>query len=124
MPNVESFSGWCARWGLLDREGAPIRAEGGAPGGVGPGWFPLLDRLVADLFALGWDRRILSVKEKYGGLSFFADGTSAIQARIDQAEAESETVCEDCGAPGRSCDRGGWIRTLCELCDARSRRRR
>ena len=114
--SIDSFAAWCARRGLLDGEGTPIRADGGAPGGVGPGWFPLLDRLVGDLIAMGWNRRLVHVKEKYGGLSFVANGTPEMQVRIDQAEAESETICEACGAPGEEyTGPSGWVETLCEL---------
>jgi hypothetical protein len=91
----------------------------GFDGSVGPGWIPLLDRLAADLVALGWDRRLLQVKEKYGGLCFYsAGGTSEMEARISQAEQESEQICESCGAPGRArSDASGWIRTRCDDCD-------
>jgi hypothetical protein len=91
----------------------------GFDGSVGPGWIPLLDRLAADLVALGWDRRLLQVKEKYGGLRFYiADSSSEMEARISQAEQESEQICESCGAPGGARrDTSGWIRTRCDDCE-------
>ena len=40
----------------------------------------------------------------------------AFRALVDAAEAESFTICETCGAPGKL--RGGrWMRTLCEPCE-------
>jgi hypothetical protein len=120
-PAEGTFVAWCAGWRLLDERGAPILATGGAPGGVGRGWFPLLDRLVADLVALGWDRQLRNVKEKYGGLSFtIVGGSPAMWAAIDQAEDESETICENCGADGYPRP-GGWILALSDLCAARRR---
>jgi hypothetical protein len=82
---------------------------------------PLFERLVEDLIAMGWKRTLLSVKEKYGSLSFFAaDLTSEMSARIDQAELESDTTCQACGAPGEEyTGPSGWVETLCELCRAR-----
>lgn len=82
---------------------------------VGPGWSDLLRRLVDDLFAKGWDGRVLQVKEKFGGLRFYinkcADG---LDDRISQAEDESYRTCEECGLPGVARS-GGWIKTLCDL---------
>lgn len=88
----------------------------GFDGSVGRGWLPLLDRLAHDLVELGWDRDLHQVKEKYGTLRFYVGTSSpAIDARIDQAEAESATTCEGCGAPGRLRELR-WIRTLCDHC--------
>ena len=82
--------------------------------GVGDGWLPLLERLIVDLIALGWNKECAQIKEKFGGLRFYLDYTSpALDARIDQAETESLRTCEVCGAPGK---RGGsgWISTRCD----------
>ena len=111
-------SEWCARWGLRDVNGEPIQADGGSPVGVGAGWFSVLDRLVEDLIAMGWDRRVRLVKEKYGTLSIFIESDLRMWKRIDQAELESETVCETCGAPGRLPEERRWMLTLCDRCDA------
>lgn len=89
----------------------------GFDGSVGRGWLPLLDRLARDLIALGWDRELRQVKEKFGTLRFHVRASSAaIDARIDQAEAESATTCEECGAPARERNVRGWIATLCDRC--------
>ncbi len=57
---------------------------------------------------------LVQVKEKFGGLRFYADGgSSELQAQIELAEAMSYRTCETCGAPGVP-RRGGWIRTLCD----------
>jgi hypothetical protein len=81
---------------------------------VGKGWSKIVQKLVEDLESLGWDGRVLQVKEKFGGLRFYVATTSdAIHGRIAEAEHESYRTCEECGNPG--CLRaGGWLRTLCE----------
>jgi tRNA G26 N,N-dimethylase Trm1 len=57
------------------------------------------------------------VKEKFGGLRFYMGGgtDSMIEEFIDQAEAQAEKTCEDCGKPGKIAG-PGWIRTLCYGC--------
>jgi hypothetical protein len=42
-----------------------------------------------------------------------ADLRTAMDDRINQAEAASQTICERCGQPGRIRDTR-WIRTLCD----------
>jgi hypothetical protein len=90
---------------------------------VGKGWEGILDRLIAQIEALGWDGCLHQVKEKFGGLRFYIGAASPeIFAAIDAAEIESFKTCEDCGAPGR--ERGmrdgrSWIRTLCDTCNQR-----
>jgi phage FluMu protein Com len=108
---------------------------------------PLLDRLAEDLIALGWDRVLHQVKQKFGGLRFYIGGRvvldfhggdklqsievttrkgayEALAHRIAEAEKESLKICEECGAPGRPCRPGcdddrGWIETRCPRCFAR-----
>lgn len=85
---------------------------------VGPGWSALVDRLITRLFELGWDGNLMQVKEKFGGLRFYiGSADQAVFDAIDAAEAESFRTCEGCGADGELRD-GGWIRTLCNACDA------
>jgi hypothetical protein len=81
---------------------------------VSPGWVELLDRLVVDIKALGWDGDLHQVKEKFGGLRFYIGaGTPAMDERIDAAERESLRTCDMCGALGKL-RAGGWLRTLCD----------
>lgn len=83
---------------------------------VGIGWISLLDRLVTDLKALGWDGDLQQVKEKFAGLRFYiGDGSDAIHDRIHAAEMESFKICEHCGALG-SLRRRSWLKTLCDAC--------
>ena len=94
--------------------------ESGARAWAGsfPGWFDILDRLWTDLVAMGWDREVCDLKDKFGTLSFtIFDGTDEMFERIWQAIDESARTCEDCGAPGRLRGHGGdGSRTLCDAC--------
>ena len=122
-PQIRAWIQTIARFGgeVAGREMHALLDEGlysGFDGRVGPGWLPLLNRLAADLVALGWDRDLHQVKEKFGTLRFYVGlSTEAIDARIAEAEAESARTCETCGGPGeRSEDeeRVGWRR--CHRC--------
>lgn len=90
----------------------------------GDGWYDLIDRLAAKLEPMiaalppneQGDVRAAQVKEKWGTLRFYMSSHLAgMDAAIDEAEAESARVCEDCGKPGELRS-GGWIRTLCNDC--------
>jgi hypothetical protein len=86
-------------------------------GSVGDGWLGLLKDLIEDLIKLGWNKQILQIKEKFGGLRFYINGASVeIHDRIRQAEEESYRTCEECGKPGEA-RKGGWIKTLCDNCN-------
>ena len=82
---------------------------------VDNGWFPLIKELIEDLIALGWDKQICQVKEKYGGLRFYINGGSdEIFERITKAENDSYEICEKCGKSGELRNDIGWYLTLCE----------
>lgn len=57
------------------------------------------------------------VKEKFGGLRFYVEGSSKEQhAVISFAETLSYYVCETCGSTKNIGHTTGWITTLCEEC--------
>lgn len=57
------------------------------------------------------------VKEKYGGLRFYADrGTDADRYFIRFAEEMSYRICESCGTTRDVHQTTGWIRTICRPC--------
>jgi hypothetical protein len=116
---------------------------------VGQGWHGILERLFAA--KPDWIM-VVQVKEKFGGLRFYLDdGTvrvdfiglgsltvpaeqehldedrtlqlTAFKKLVDEAEAESFSICEDCGAPAEPRP-GGWIHTLCEPCLKKRRKAR
>jgi len=79
---------------------------------VGAGWAPLIKRLYA---AMPEGTEVVQVKEKFGGLRFYTNGTTQeFEAMIDKAEDESYSVCEWCGEPGSVDDSTYWVLTLCE----------
>ena len=71
-----------------------------------------------DLIGLGWDRRVLQVKEKFGTLRFYvADRRPEYLERIAVAAEHSAELCEACGRLGelRASAAGGWY-TRCDVC--------
>jgi len=86
---------------------------------VGPGWGDIVEALVADLFAAGWDGSVHQVKEKFGGLRFYIGyGNDEMYNLIDAAERQSFKTCEHCGTTDNvevKADHG-WIQTLCTAC--------
>jgi hypothetical protein len=142
--NAEPTAAWARRWNIAAGDkrdlADPMTTYIGHAGWVRAGWIPLLDRLAEDLIALGWDRSLDQVKEKFGGLRFYIgtaspplsrDVRDRIHRRITWAEAESLRTCEQCGAPGRPTQpggEGGVVETLCPQCfepkDAEARARR
>lgn len=103
---------------------------------TGDGWHDIIDRLCSTIQSHVDSKRRLpqfasltdaefdeqhqtvaaQVKEKFGGLRFYADNTDDfIQGAISMAESLSYRTCETCGVPG-SKRSGGWIRTLCDGC--------
>ena len=112
----------CLHWGLA----------------VGNGWFSLLDNVCNNIqYHIDNPQYIqnkltgayekpseptcsqviaLQVKEKFGGLRFYTSGGDEYtRALIDDAEALSYSICEECGRMdddvGRN--RKGWIQTTC-----------
>eukprot|EP00026_Physarum_polycephalum_P020832 Phypoly_transcript_23682.p1 GENE.Phypoly_transcript_23682~~Phypoly_transcript_23682.p1 ORF type:complete len:126 (+),score=9.50 Phypoly_transcript_23682:86-463(+) len=83
---------------------------------VRSGWLPLLQQLVDKLVALGWDRRVSCIKEKFGELRIYGNWTAEQREVVSWAELESATTCEMCGGPGENCGEN-WIFTLCAQCD-------
>jgi hypothetical protein len=90
--------------------------------GCDRGWWPLIIRLNDRLSSLDPLYRLEQVKEKLGGLRYYIQTNSphaaAMESLIDEAEAESETVCESCSAAGvlRVDDKDHWLKTLCPDC--------
>lgn len=97
-------------------------------GNVGQGWQPMINELHRQLRDIDPEYRVLQIKEKFGGLRYYAqpseamsedeEGREIFYALIDDAEKASFTICEHCGAqenvetkPTRY-----WLLTLCESC--------
>jgi len=93
----------------------------------GAGWFDLLDRLSMQLEAYNTAYpdapvRALQVKEKFGGLRFYYAGMAEhppyVAAMVEHACMQADRTCENCGAVPAVRRGGGWIRTLCDACEA------
>jgi len=98
------------------------------PSDLAPGWYPLVDGLCSDIEAVLGDAcamfQVLQIKEKFGGLRVYyrlqcaSDFPAGVGARVrdlvQQAEADSKGLCEQCGAPAKLRNREGWLVTLCE----------
>ena len=83
---------------------------------VGPGW----GKLVEELWVLCDQHNVdvFQIKEKFGGLRFYIGPAPGIVHDATWAAiSTSETICENCGEPGEPRPRG-WIKTLCDACDA------
>lgn len=89
--------------------------------GVGRGWFPLLERLDADLAALIPDYKVAQVKEKFGGLRFYvdypenSDPVAQERARLLICEAQNASleICDECGEVGKPRP-GRWLVIRCD----------
>lgn len=80
---------------------------------INNGWFGLVKELIEKCIALGWDKQICQIKEKFGGLRFYINSASdEIFEEINKAEEKSFAVCEVTGNPGELRTDLGWYRTL------------
>jgi len=106
---LESIGGYINGW-YTDRP--PILKRGFCS--CGNGWLGIIRDLTDALIKNGWDKQILQVKEKFGGLRFYTNGLPEIGHQlILEAETKSIQTCEECGEPGKQ-TRDGWIVTLCD----------
>lgn len=114
-----TFMEWVEKWrvGPGMNDAPDTERYSGADGVVGDGWVDILDRLARDLVALGWDRRVFQIKEKFGALRFYIGGAhKSLHDRVTVAEIESASTCEVCGAAGACLRMRGWLKTLCDKC--------
>lgn len=90
------------------------------------GWSTLLDDLMMDMERVmeksGEDVTLIvhQIKEKFGGLRFYADvdGSAEVAGElavlVSAAEHKSYSICEVCGNEGKLRTDRYWIRTLCD----------
>lgn len=90
--------------------------------GVGDGWFKLLKSLIIKIKKNdeknGYVTKVTQIKEKFGGLRFYVNGTSDENwDLIEFAENKSYTICESCGAQSNvGTLNTGWLTTKCIKC--------
>jgi len=89
---------------------------------VGAGWWPMIETLCAVIQShidqsKGACPQVVveQIKEKFGSLRFYYQGgDDFVSGAVWLAESMSESMCEECGAPGKR-TQGGWVRTLCDF---------
>lgn len=78
------------------------------------GWTKLVETLLKDLTFVCPEIQVAQVKEKFGGLRFYADNCNKeANELIKLAEQQSVLICEECGKPGELRS-DGWLKTLCD----------
>ena len=106
----------------LEQRLAPRFTEGWSPWLPNEGWDGLLNLLVDEIEKIDPDFTLHQVKEKFGGLRFYAGFSANLSKEqydklgelVMQAEAKSYKICEWCGQAGELRDDIGWILTLCD----------
>jgi hypothetical protein len=86
---------------------------------TGDGWYDLIDVLCSRIMQAGPPAGFKAdqVKEKFGGLRFYASpATDEILDLIEAAEEESYLVCEQCGSRAGVTSEGSWLATRCASC--------
>jgi len=113
----EEFDDFLKPLGLIwDWTNQPVENSAGFE--IGSGWYELTKNLITDLIALGWDKRICQVKEKFGGGRFYIDEhNEETFQRIQAWENDTFKTCEQCGSTNSVTTGGkGWEVTLCDTC--------
>jgi len=90
----------------------------------GSGWFDIIYNLSQKITELDPECQAVQVKEKFGGLRFYINGTRSdmVYPLISNAEDESYNTCESCGTKENvSQNEYGWIHTLCDTCRTKIR---
>ena len=87
---------------------------------VGEGWHDLIKTLEEKLNKIDPEFELLQVKEKFGGLRYYANTSNAdentnFHQLISLAEEASFHLCEVCGEPGENKATHQWLKTLCEV---------
>lgn len=76
------------------------------------GWNNLALKLIVELEEKGWNRKVSSIKEKFGELRFYAETDH--EDILDKYTEESKTICEICGRPGEFFTVNTWNFTRCD----------
>lgn len=89
----------------------------------GQGWHELINQLCIEIERVlppNTPIKIRQIKEKFGGLRFYADADhiDKVFEIIQEYERVSFTICENCGATEKVVTKPvcGWIKTFCEEC--------
>lgn len=96
------------------------------------GWIPLVEELIAKLQTFPFTIEVTQIKEKFGGLRFYywivgehdEILVDKVRRLVDQAEYASNKICQDCGNPGKACNVGYWMCTMCTTCHEEAEKKR
>lgn len=86
---------------------------------IGNGWYELLKDLCEKLSRTSNPPKAFRIKEKFGGLRFYADGcTSQHHDIIEACQELSYETCEKCGSMEDISieDVNGYLTTICKYC--------
>ncbi|MDX1470939.1 MAG: hypothetical protein R3213_05550 [Flavobacteriaceae bacterium] len=87
---------------------------------IGGGWRDLVEGLclsIEELLDEDNDVVVLQIKEKFGGLRFYFEGSvEGITDLVRDASSKSFRICETCGKEGSLTAKGYRYRTICEAC--------
>ena len=97
------------------------------------GWMDIIEKCAEELVELSDRINFFQIKEKFGGLRFYtgidsydsdndSDLWKALNKITGKYERDSFSICEHCGAPGQLASDRHWRVTLCDSCEAESRR--
>lgn len=79
---------------------------------MGKGWYNLALELMVELDGIGWNRKVTSIKEKFGEMRFYAE--THREDILDKYSDTSKTICEICGRPGKFFTANFWDFTRCD----------
>lgn len=96
------------------------------------GWYDLIMELTLKIGAMDKARKVEvhQIKEKFGGLRYYINGgpimldfmgggsyqvgeIDDVRKLINRYQDKSFDICETCGAPGKICTTGNWLKTVC-----------
>jgi hypothetical protein len=81
---------------------------------ISQGWYKIVKDLIDELISLGWNKRLIQCKEKFGGLRFYIEGgTRELHDVIRKYERLSTETCELCGEKGENMIINRWLVTRC-----------
>jgi hypothetical protein len=82
---------------------------------ISSGWYAIIKNLIEELLQVGWNKRLIQCKEKFGSLRFYIEGgTRDMYDIIHKYEKLSRETCELCGDKGENMIINNWLTTRCQ----------
>lgn len=116
--NKENFENYLVSIGGLIRVWRPYKGPIISAGfcQCHEGWYSIIKDAIDELITIGWNKRIVSIKEKFGALCIYIEQEDMPEGGAEIVKKygkESTSICEMCGSSGVLRE-GKWIRTLCD----------